>query len=529
MLTLSFKHLPQVLKVIRNFELSGVLIGQNDNTPAALVFQDGQITHAQHEIGVQKEEGDPALYSLLAWRGGHVSWKPGGVNIDATIDEDQARTFFETVEFLTGTGSFEQDTLDYTLFNDFFSVSFFKTDASLAEEEAARPPVTPPPSNPYQNQPPNGKANPRLGDLPDDNTPYVRPGTTTTLANGNGRPRPGTTTTLANGNGNATPPPRPGTNSLPTNGNAPQAQRSGAGDLEQPRRGTNNLAQEAAIERGGTARLNPNEVLINRQGTATLRPDAIEGEIVGSPEGETALARRGTDGLRMRPSTGELAPVPKEGPAIATLIRMGVPRLAATKRYSLNSHFANSLEAARQVAGNNWTDIVQTAHLLQYISMPADNDEAYTTPVDYLSRLNYSFEKVFGSNAPEKIREWGRVGTERSLQGRGGPGQELFRLIPGKGRKLTMMLNTFAKTMDKVRGEQLHTWKQIDQHQHWIVHYNNLYALGRRTPINACYVWTASYEALLRWAGLANDYYVEEVECGCVTGTWDCVFTIRSA
>jgi hypothetical protein len=300
--------------------------------------------------------------------------------------------------------------------------------------------------------------------------------------------------------------------------------------LAQSRRGTtNNLPPEAAVERGGTARLNPNEVLINRQGTATLRPDTVEGEIVTPPEDETALARRGTDGLRMRPSTGELPPAPKEGPAVATLIRMGVPRLAATKRYSLNSHFANSLEAARQVSGNSWTDIVQTAHLLQYISLPADNDENYSTPVDYLSRLNYSFEKVFGSNAPEKIREWGRVGTERSLQGRGGPGQELFRLLPGKGRKLTTMLSSFVKTMDKVRGEQLHTWKQIDQHQHWIVHYNNLYALGRRTPINACYIWTASYEALLRWAGLANDYYVEEVECGCVTGTWDCVFTIRSA
>ena len=36
-------------------------------------------------------------------------------------------------------------------------------------------------------------------------------------------------------------------------------------------------------------------------------------------------------------------------------------------------------------------------------------------------------------------------------------------------------------------------------------------------------------ETILRWAGLANDWYVEEVECGSVTGTFDCAFAIRSA
>jgi hypothetical protein len=46
--------------------------------------------------------------------------------------------------------------------------------------------------------------------------------------------------------------------------------------------------------------------------------------------------------------------------------------------------------------------------------------------------------------------------------------------------------------------------------------------------VKSCYIWTASIETILRWAGLANDWYVEEVECGCVTGTFDCVFAIRS-
>jgi len=55
-----------------------------------------------------------------------------------------------------------------------------------------------------------------------------------------------------------------------------------------------------------------------------------------------------------------------------------------------------------------------------------------------------------------------------------------------------------------------------------------LFALGRIKTVKSCHIWTASIETILRWAGLANDWYVEEVECGSVTGTFDCVFAIRS-
>src|SRR5439155_20494603 len=53
--------------------------------------------------------------------------------------------------------------------------------------------------------------------------------------------------------------------------------------------------------------------------------------------------------------------------------------------------------------------------------------------------------------------------------------------------------------------------------------------LGRIKTVKSCYVWTSAIETILRWAGLANDWYVEEVECGSVTGTFDCAFAIRSA
>ena len=53
-------------------------------------------------------------------------------------------------------------------------------------------------------------------------------------------------------------------------------------------------------------------------------------------------------------------------------------------------------------------------------------------------------------------------------------------------------------------------------------------ALNHLRPEKACHFWIASHEAMLRWAGLANECLVDEIECGCVTGSGDCVFAVRS-
>jgi hypothetical protein len=102
------------------------------------------------------------------------------------------------------------------------------------------------------------------------------------------------------------------------------------------------------------------------------------------------------------------------------------------------------------------------------------------------------------------------------------------RLVPGRQRKLVGVVKSFSDAMDQVRGEHTHSWLQVDAHQFWLVNFSNMFALGRIKAVKSCYIWTASIETILRWAGLANDWYVEEVECGCVTGTFDCVFAIRS-
>jgi hypothetical protein len=229
-----------------------------------------------------------------------------------------------------------------------------------------------------------------------------------------------------------------------------------------------------------------------------------------------------------RATTANLPPV--IGPAVSTLIQMGLPRLTATQRYSLNSHFSNVVHVARDVADRVWPQVVQAAQLPQYLNEDPPNNDERTTPIEYFSQLNYGFEQVFGNLAPVKIREWGREATERSLRLRKSSGMEqrIIKLLPGKQRKITVLLNSFVKTMDEIRGEHLNIWKQIDNNQYWLIHYNNLYSLGRRRKQNSCFIWTASFEAMLTWAGLWGDWSVEEIECGSVTGTYDCVFAIKA-
>jgi len=230
--------------------------------------------------------------------------------------------------------------------------------------------------------------------------------------------------------------------------------------------------------------------------------------------------------------SGSPPPTPSSGSgsssAVRTLELMGVKTSRARGRFILNSHAANLVHVARDLTRDRWHEIAYTAGLAQYLDHDPPDDEQLATPVDYLSRINEAFEVVYGAEAEDQIRAWGRRATERWLsQGRHGmPGMR--RLVPGRQRKLAGVVKAFTEAMDNVRGEHTHAWLQVDEGQFWLVNFSNMFALGRIKTVKSCHIWIATIEAILRWAGLANDWYVEEVECGSVAGTFDCVFAIRS-
>ena len=258
-------------------------------------------------------------------------------------------------------------------------------------------------------------------------------------------------------------------------------------------------------------------------GTAPGRPAA-------TVEPPTAASMKVIAAAPPRPLQGSPIPTPTGvgGSAIRTLELMGIKASRARGRFILNSYVSNLVHVARSVTGDRWPELAYAAGLVQYVEQDPPHDDQLSSPVEALSRLNEAFETVYGPEAEDTIRSWGRRVTERWLadgrHGMGGP----RRLVPGRQRKLASLVKSFAEAMDNVRGEHTHAWLQVDEHQFWLVNFSNMFALGRIKTVKSCHIWVTTIETILRWAGLANDWYVEEVECGCVTGTFDCVFAIRS-
>ncbi|HAC46267.1 MAG TPA: hypothetical protein DCF65_09390, partial [Chloroflexi bacterium] len=109
------------------------------------------------------------------------------------------------------------------------------------------------------------------------------------------------------------------------------------------------------------------------------------------------------------PSTGSQS----GSSAIRTLQMMGVKPARARGRFILNSHVANLIHVARDVTGVRWPEIAYTAGLAQYVDQDPPNDEQLATPVEYLGRLNEAFETIYGPEAEDQLRAWGRRATER--------------------------------------------------------------------------------------------------------------------
>ena len=279
----------------------------------------------------------------------------------------------------------------------------------------------------------------------------------------------------------------------------------------------------AAAQPAGAAASSGGVAVLPRPATAAAGPDTAAMRVVAAVTPAPAPPPPGLHGSP--PPT----PTSAGGSTIRTLELMGVRPARARGRFILNSHFSNFVHVARDVTGDRWPEVAYAAGLVQYIEQDAPHDDQLSSPVESLSRLNEAFETIYGPEAEDMIRAWGRRATERWLaDGKHGLGGAR-RFVPGRQRKLSNVVKGYQEAMDNVRGEHTHAWLQVDEHQFWLVNFSNMFALGRIKSVKSCHVWTSSIETILRWAGLANDWYVEEVECGSVTGTFDCAFAIRAS
>ncbi len=191
-----------------------------------------------------------------------------------------------------------------------------------------------------------------------------------------------------------------------------------------------------------------------------------------------------------------------------------------------DSYFAACVRFGRDVAGPRWASVVQLAGLEQYLFENPPEQGRRVPEVLTLSRLADAFDVVHGQEAPRSLARWGGMVSQHWLRSI----QEKPPWIAGPPTgRLVDMLSVFVEALDRVRGDELHAWKQVNKQLFRVVHMQNLTAVGRRRQSETCDFWKGAYDAALAWAGLAGDWLVAEVECGCVTGTYDCVFTLVRA
>jgi hypothetical protein len=276
--------------------------------------------------------------------------------------------------------------------------------------------------------------------------------------------------------------------------------------------------------------------LLGRPPSAHARQPAL------SPGVDTVLARAMATDPEDRHMPAETGPAaepavatvsPPQTSMVALLHRLGVPIFESRKQLILNSYFAALARFGREACGGRWLEVLRVAGLPGLLVEEPPDDDERTTPVANAARLAEAIELVCGPAAPETLRRWGRLTSEfwirksQQLQEGTVTYMKPLRLMAGSDQKVEDVLYIVSRNLDRVRGERLTAWKRIDKHQFWMVQYDNLMVLGRRTPASSCYFWASALESATRWGGLANDWVVDEAECGGVTGTSDCIFTIK--
>ena len=229
------------------------------------------------------------------------------------------------------------------------------------------------------------------------------------------------------------------------------------------------------------------------------------------------------------PGVADRAPRGAPPSVTNTLEHMGLERLRATDGGIENSFFLSAFHAATEIAGDDrWLALLEAAGLSDLSQADPPGDQSRDTPPARLAALMTGLERVLGAQAPEALRRWGRLTTELEIANERFPNPRRVPWGAGQNRRLRDLLVSICSRLDAVRGEHLNQWKQLNDGRYWLVIHANPLLVGRSGGEGSCQFWTAAVDALLRYNGLANDWVVEEIECGMVNEAGDCVFSLRS-
>ncbi|MBO0745334.1 MAG: serine/threonine protein kinase [Candidatus Dormibacteraeota bacterium] len=267
----------------------------------------------------------------------------------------------------------------------------------------------------------------------------------------------------------------------------------------------------------------------------TYRPELPEGVDVVLGR---ALARDRQDRYRSAaelidqlielPSARAAAPVVRAAPqpesAAGLMERLGMPVRQAHDNLLLNAFYATAVRACARAVRDRWTDVVRATELDRYLIEAPPDDSRRTSTVESLNQLGAGIEAVYGDAAAAILQEWGRLTLEDWLAS---TQRKPFRMRGRPDQRLRDTLYVLTRTLDRVRGAELHTWREFDRRHFWLAYQHNLFADGRTRSDRPCHFAVGGLESALRWGGLINDWRVEEVECGRVTGSGTCVLSIE--
>ena len=220
------------------------------------------------------------------------------------------------------------------------------------------------------------------------------------------------------------------------------------------------------------------------------------------------------------------SPAPASEPASATALlrKLGVPDVPARQDVLLNAFHATAVRACQGTTADTWSSVLAAGGLPPNLVDDLHDDAERSSSLDSLSRLAVGIEAVHGEAAAQIVREWGRRTLDTWLSS---TQRKPFRMRGRPDQRLRDTLYVLTQTLDRVRGEQLHTWREFDRGHFWVVYHGNLLARGRPRSQRPCHFSIGGLESALRWGGLANDWIPEEVECGRVTGSGSCVFSVE--
>lgn len=190
------------------------------------------------------------------------------------------------------------------------------------------------------------------------------------------------------------------------------------------------------------------------------------------------------------------------------------------------------LDAIAEVIGQHGLHaVLRLANLEAWIETPPDyNDELAVSFADF-ARLNHMLEEMYGPRGGRALAlRAGRAAFHAALEQLGGAvglAGAAFKLLPPRAR-LKALLDAIIKGMSKQSTSQTYLTEDRDA---LVYHVKPCPACwGRDKERNAiCHSTVGFLMQALEWAGLADEYEVEETACAAVNEelAGECVFALR--